>query len=221
MANAPVALSAISLQALFADPLEAALLCLHIMRGVAHMHAHGLTHGDVKPANVLRVASGQWALCDLACSLPLRAVVNPMHVTPAYAAPEVNALGSRPQAFLRAHPRQDVWSAGVAIAEAVSGAPPHLRQCEWPLACFNGLTAGETVQPEVDDWLRRALDAPGLQKVRELVREMLRVEPWERISAREAALKARALVGEALHAKGARPFQRSFSLRLPSVLLNR
>ncbi|TVQ64117.1 MAG: CHASE2 domain-containing protein [Phycisphaerales bacterium] len=45
------------------DAAEAAAIGAEIAEGLAHMHAQGVAHGDVKPQNVLRF-KGTWALGD-------------------------------------------------------------------------------------------------------------------------------------------------------------
>lgn len=42
---------------------EAARIAADLLEGLAHLHAHGVTHGDIKPGNILRL-SGRWTLCD-------------------------------------------------------------------------------------------------------------------------------------------------------------
>lgn len=42
---------------------EAARIAADLLEGLAHLHAHGVTHGDIKPANILR-QNGRWTLCD-------------------------------------------------------------------------------------------------------------------------------------------------------------
>lgn len=42
---------------------EAAALGADLAEGLAHLHTHGAVHGDVKPANILRI-DGQWRLAD-------------------------------------------------------------------------------------------------------------------------------------------------------------
>eukprot|EP00967_Tisochrysis_lutea_P139744 scaffold254271_cov24-Tisochrysis_lutea.AAC.1 len=41
-----------------------------LLSAVAHMHARGLVHCDVKLDNVLRFIGPTYKLCDLGCSLP-------------------------------------------------------------------------------------------------------------------------------------------------------
>jgi serine/threonine protein kinase len=90
-----------------------------LTRGLAAIHAAGIAHRDVKPANVLRTADGRVLLSDfglarasLAAPAPSRAVG-----TPSYIAPEVAA--GQPSS-----PHADVWSLGVTLHELYFGHKP-------------------------------------------------------------------------------------------------
>jgi hypothetical protein len=105
-----------------ADPTEgtrtqtdAALRCL--LDALAHCHAHGVVHCDVKPSNLVRTAEGGWALIDFgsACVMPGWNVAAPMtsaRGTTPFAAPEMVAATHRGTAVLQAGP-VDMWSFGV------------------------------------------------------------------------------------------------------------
>lgn len=47
-------------------------ICLHIVRGVAHLHAHGIAHRDLKPSNIL-LKRGIAKLCDFGLARSLAA----------------------------------------------------------------------------------------------------------------------------------------------------
>ncbi len=117
------------------DSLERRLLrqpplnsVLRIVREVAialaHAHANGVVHRDVKPANILIAAGDQPVLTDfgLACdseSASRLTITGEALGTPAYMAPE--QINGRPGAV---GPATDIHALGAILHEAVAGAPP-------------------------------------------------------------------------------------------------
>ena len=108
-------------QGILTDALTRRLLH-DLLRGLAHMHHHGIIHRDIKPANLmLRVLPDSAMRLKIADFGWNRAVVNvgdeiatPGAVTPVYRAPEI-WLG-KPYSF-----PVDVWSAGLVARELLSG----------------------------------------------------------------------------------------------------
>ncbi len=84
--------------------------------GLAHIHAAGLLHCDVKPANLLVDAAGRATLVDL--GLAAAAESGAARGTPIYMAPE--ALGGAPDR------RSDLYALGATLLHAASGRPPAL-----------------------------------------------------------------------------------------------
>lgn len=88
---------------------------------VERAHAAGITHGDLKPQNVLVEAGGRPVVLDFGFARTSGAQVGALDaygLTPAYAAPE--RLRGAP-----ATPSTDWYSVGALIFEALSGAPPY------------------------------------------------------------------------------------------------
>lgn len=85
---------------------------LAIASALAALHAAGIVHGDVKPANILLAADGA-RLTDFGVARQ-GAQAGPVWATPSYAAPEV-AAGGTPT------PASDVYSLAIVLHELVTG----------------------------------------------------------------------------------------------------
>jgi eukaryotic-like serine/threonine-protein kinase len=139
------------------DEAEAARIAAQIASALDAVHAHGLVHRDVKPANVIVTPSGTALLTDfgVARGEADTTLTKAGHVvgTVDYLAPEV--IRGEP-----ATPSSDIYSLGCLAYECVSGKPPfadrtvvdaclaHLRDDPPPL---------DTVAPPFAESLLRAL----------------------------------------------------------------
>lgn len=85
--------------------------------GLAAMHAVALTHRDVTPRNVLRMADGRLVLTDFGLSIEHDAHTTVHGGTPAYLPPEA-ARGER------SDQRSDVFQLGMIIHEILTGVRP-------------------------------------------------------------------------------------------------
>jgi eukaryotic-like serine/threonine-protein kinase len=91
------------------SPREAAGIGIDVCRAVSALHAHGLVHRDVKPANVMREVGGRIVLMDFSGAHGIDDVLPPnLQGTPIYMAPELFA-GER------ATPVSDVYAIGVLL----------------------------------------------------------------------------------------------------------
>ncbi len=124
-------------------------------RGLADLHAQGIVHRDVKPANLLFISrpdGGRRVLvADLGVAKALATDSGAtLHVgTPAYGAPE-QADPSTPL-----DGRADVYGLGAVAWALVAGAPPR-RAADGSLPPLAELVGG--VPPEVDRVIRAALE---------------------------------------------------------------
>lgn len=142
------------------DPGTVALLLEQLLLGLAAVHAAGLVHRDVKPANLLLEATGEGRphlrLGDFGVAAPVadrRFTTVPGAIgTDGYMAPE-QARGALPE------PTQDLYAVGRAALEMVTGLPPS-RQ-----------------------------GAIGSHPLRPLVERLLVTDPAQRLASAEAALR--------------------------------
>jgi serine/threonine protein kinase len=91
------------------------LRLLQLASALVHVHALGIAHLDVKPANVLLAADGSIRLADfgVASRVPARR----RRGTPLFVAPEILSTGVAGTAA-------DAWSFGVVVYTLLVGFPP-------------------------------------------------------------------------------------------------
>lgn len=104
-------------------------LARELLAALAHIHAAGILHRDVKPANVIIEPGGTAKLIDFGIALPRDATAltstGLVLGTERYAAPEV--MEGQP-----ATERSDLYSCGVVLRACADGVPPDLRVLvEW------------------------------------------------------------------------------------------
>lgn len=161
-----------TLQALIKEgplpPEVAAVIGARIASGLDHAHFRHIIHRDLKPANVMLTKAGEVKLMDfgVAKDVGLEALTQQgMAVgTPSYMSPE-QVTGAP------VDPRTDLFSLGVVLYEALSGARP-----------FQGRTAGE-VFAKIRDGKYTPLHkvAPHVPKpLARIVRRALEVKPQAR-----------------------------------------
>ncbi|TVQ33115.1 MAG: serine/threonine protein kinase [Phycisphaeraceae bacterium] len=85
-----------------------------VAMGLAHMHAQGYVHADMKPNNIVVTESGDVKVIDLGQSCPIGDVKERIQGTPDYIAPE--------QVHRRAiTPRTDIYNLGASIYWVLTG----------------------------------------------------------------------------------------------------
>ncbi len=113
---------------------------------LAAAHRAGVTHGDIKPSNILLDADGTVAkLCDFGLA-SLSAHTPLQGGTPAYLAPECAAGGA-------ATPASDIYALGATIYALLAGAAPATAGKKRPLA-----EARPGLAPALVDAVTRAID---------------------------------------------------------------
>jgi hypothetical protein len=177
-----------------------------VLEALAHAHAHGIVHRDVKPSNVL-LADGvdisvrlfDFGLAQLEDAETLTAAGD-VPGTLAYIPPErLQGKGAGPAA--------DVWAVGVLLWEALSGRHPFWKASPMEMGkqIQSGAASLATVRPDLSRELVAAVD------------RALAVNPARRptAAALARALRAprRATVGRPL-----RPAQLRLDRRLPAVI---
>jgi eukaryotic-like serine/threonine-protein kinase len=105
-------------------PEMAAAMVAKLARAVAHAHARGVLHRDIKPGNVLLDQAGEPCLADFGLAKLRDAAADftssqAILGTPAYMAPEVASSG--PKAATVA---ADIYSLGALLYELLTGQPP-------------------------------------------------------------------------------------------------
>ncbi len=102
----------------------AAAIGIEVCRALAHAHARGIIHRDVKPSNILLSREGGLKLVDFgiahddrAPSCPETLEAGATYGTPAYMSPE-QILGDKIDA------RTDLFSLGIVLYQAVAGRRP-------------------------------------------------------------------------------------------------
>ncbi|PZF15430.1 serine/threonine protein kinase [Curtobacterium sp. MCPF17_011] len=159
------------------DPTTTARVGAQVAEGLAAVHAQGIVHRDVKPANVLLEQDGEHVkLADFGIALLRDAArvtgTGTVIGTAAYLAPE-QVLGQPVTG------EADVYALGLMLLEALTG-----KQA-FPGSAVEAATARLARAPEIDQHLPTAW--------RTLLHVMTAQHPEDRPSAAEAAARLRAL----------------------------
>jgi serine/threonine-protein kinase len=109
---------------LTAGPLQPRLkpgVAIHILRdclgALAALHRDGITHGDLKPSNVMLKRTGLAKVVDIGSAADLRSAEGRRAWSPLYAAPEVLDGGALT-------PQSDLASLGYVLVEMLAGRSP-------------------------------------------------------------------------------------------------
>jgi hypothetical protein len=135
-------------------PLEALRVATEVAKALAHAHARGVLHRDLKPGNVFLTEDGRVKLLDFGLAHLLGDEDRNRGGTPAYMAPE-QARGGTVDA------RADVFAFGVMAFEALEGTLPFdIREGRSAVLDGDGPAALTAKMPDAMRWLlRRCLSA--------------------------------------------------------------
>ncbi|KAM0911536.1 hypothetical protein ACQ4PT_013445 [Festuca glaucescens] len=115
-----------------------------ILLGLAHAHAAGVAHCDVKGRNVLIGADGRAMIADFGCARGIAEERLLGGGTPAFMAPEA-ARGEEQG------PAADIWALGCTIIEMATGAAPWQRFGSTVATLHHVASSGES--PELPRWM--------------------------------------------------------------------
>jgi serine/threonine protein kinase len=148
---------------------EALVLAVAVLQALDHASARGLLHRDIKPANILYDAHGRPRLADMGLAQAIGGSPGGARDrtagTPAFIAPE-QAMGQD-----RSDVRADLYSLGVTLFFALTGAPPFIETD--PLEVINQHL--NHAPPEVTAINRNVSAATGA-----LVRKLMAKRPEDR-----------------------------------------
>lgn len=169
---------------------EVVTVCAPVAAALAHVHAHGVVHGDLSPGNIVFTAEGRPVLTDLGVARIL-GETSAAEVTPAYVDPAV-ARGGAPG------PSSDVFGIAAAAFHALTGIAP-----------WNAATPEDVLlvaaHGHLPDLAELAPEAP--PALLEVIGRGLSADPHERGSAAAFALDLRhACRPEAVLLRASGPF---------------
>ena len=97
--------------------VEQVQLAKGLLAGLAHIHGHGVAHGDLAPGNVLVAAPGHALLADFGLAAGAGDPSILAHGQIQYCAPELACGGAYT-------PASDMWALGCVLFELVTGTAP-------------------------------------------------------------------------------------------------
>lgn len=154
-------------------PEDALRILAQVAAAAAFMHARGIVHRDLTPANVRLTPDGRIKVLDfgIATIEHRKGLTAEGHVigTPAYLSPEQLRTG-------KATPQSDVWALGVLLFEMIAGEPPF--RGTYPTDVWREIEKGR--RPDLGDVLPS--DDPHRTRVETILGRSLAVDPAARFA---------------------------------------
>ena len=124
-------------------PVETAYIGIELCNALEALHAAGLLHGDLKPANVLRERGGRIVLVDLGSGGAPQNVnaASSDYGTPAYLPPEVLAGAPR-------QPAHDLYALGRMLQTLLTGSADAALPAQTPPALRQVLARATATEPQ-------------------------------------------------------------------------
>lgn len=153
-------------------------VAIHILRdclaALAALHREGVTHGDLKPANVMLKRTGSAKVVDIGSAADLRSAEGRRAWSPMYAAPEV--LDGQPVT-----PQSDLASLGYVLIEMMAGRSPF----EGAVGVFGLIEAKKTLEHRLAEVLPP--EVAGSELLIGLCKRLVAADPDRRFPDAEAA----------------------------------
>jgi serine/threonine-protein kinase len=168
-----------------------------LAEGLAHMHARGYVHADIKPSNILVTEDDQVKIIDLGQACAIGTVKKRIQGTPGYMAPE--------QAHRQAiTPKTDVYNFGatmywVLVGEVVPTAMPPKDDKD---SLYTGAVDASLVRPPVPPHERDPSIHPLLSKQ---ILDCVKLHPDDRPASMTVVANRLELIGELLNNPGKPP----------------
>lgn len=144
------------------------------LAALAALHREGVTHGDLKPANVMLKRTGSAKVVDIGSAADLRSAEGRRAWSPLYAAPEV--LDGAPVT-----PQSDLASLGYVLIEMMAGRSPF----EGFVGVSGLIESKRTLEHRLPEVLPR--EVAGSELLLSLCRKLVAADPDKRFPDAEAA----------------------------------
>jgi serine/threonine-protein kinase len=168
-----------------------------VAEGLAHMHARGFVHADIKPSNILVTEDDRVKIIDLGQACSIGTIKKRIQGTPGYMAPE--------QAHRQAiTPRTDVYNFGATMYWVLAGevVPTAMPPKDDKESLYTGAVDASLVRPPVPPHERDHSIHPLLSKQ---IIDCVKLKPDDRPSSMSVVANRLELIAELLRNPGQPP----------------